>query len=688
MEILVFIKLLQKNWWKLVLIPFLTVVACYFLVKELPNEYESHGTLSTGLVDKTEEVFLVGEKDQEVEINRKFDNLIAMMKLKKVLDLVSYKLFLHDINLPAEKQLKENVEVFERLSAAEKKRLTRIVSQKSKEQQELLPDTKDDELLIALFKEIGYDHTSLLDYLSINRQGNSDYISIYAVAHMPEMSEFLVNNLSVEFIKFYAKRLTTNNTRAIGFLADFLSQKKQALTEKMNTLREFKINHRVLNLNEQARSLYGQISEYEGKREIAASDIDSYANAIKKIVSSKQQIRETNDRYVRNNFDPKIKQELDALQLKLTEQINESSDQYLYNPLSYKTSLIAQRLTFEMEMELAISSVKSIQDELKRLNSKFDELVPNEAQIQEIETSISIATDEYMEALQRYNDVSFASSFPVQLKQIEKAMLGTIKPSKKILILGMSGIVSFVFVLLFFFVVFYFDDSIRNAQQLANETEIPVLGYINFVEDVSGALDKDSSNSKQDLYRKLLRSIRFEIDHLKENPKIVLFTSLKKGEGKSSIVLGLAKMFTLINKRVLVIDGNFANPTITSSVNPKLLLENLSEKFVLTPGSTFDVIGNQGGDKSIYEVLTDIQIADFIHLIRDTYDVVLIDTESIESLNKVKEWVVLADLVVAVFASASSITVRDKPKLAYFRSLNEQFSGWILNGVKELKEPK
>ncbi len=711
MDIFKFVKLLIRNWWKIILIPLITLVLCYFLVKELPSEYESHGSVATGLVDKSEEILTIGEKDQEVEINRKFDNLIQMMKLKKVLDLVSYKLLLHDLQVKPEERFKDKLDALDEMTASNKKKYILVLKQRSANRQELLPGSKEDDFLIALLKEIGYDYNAIEDYINIFRKGNSDYIALTAVANKPQLSEFLINTLCTEFIAFYSLRISDNNTKAIDFLTDFLKNKRQALTEKMNTLREFKIGNRVLNLNEQARSLYGQISEYEAKREIAAKDIISYTAAIAKIdnkfdpkerkyienviaelnqniLSSKQQIYQINAQYIRSNFDPTLKITLDSLRKKLVQQINESSDQYLYNPLSFKTTLVNQKLGLEIQLELSKNSVKSIKDELERLNIKFDELVPNEAQIQEFETGIEIATDEYMEALQRYNDVTFASSFPAQLKQVEKAFPGTIKPSKKILILGMSGIVSFIFCLLFYFVLFYFDKSIRDVQELANESQLPVIGYLNYVSNVSHVFDSPSSKgSSTDLYQKLLRSLRYEIDELLPDSKIITFTSLKTGEGKSAIVYGLAKMFLLVKKRVLIIDGNFSDQSITNSTNATTFLDNLAANERTDTLGEFDVIGNNGGDISLFEMMTDSQIVNFEKTIRSKYDIILIEAEALSAMNKVKEWISISDLVVAVFASGNTFKTGDLPKLMYLKSLNNQFGGWVLNGIKGVNEP-
>ncbi|WP_025761798.1 GumC family protein [Dyadobacter tibetensis] len=715
-EFLLFLKLLNRNKWKLVLIPLATLIICFFLVRELPSEFTSHGSLATGLVDKTEEIISLGEDDQESEINRKFENLIQMLRLKKVLNQVSYELLLHELKSPASERFRESLGAFDTMSAQEKNRYIRILNQKLEKREDLLPGTKENDFLIAVLNELSFDHESLASSYTIFRQGNSDYISIDATANDPLESEFLVNTLIARFVNYFSNRLVDNNEKALKFLSDFLETKRSALTNRMNILREFKITNRVLNLNEQARSLYGQIAEYEAKREIAGKEIVAYAEAIKKIdkkfdpnqrkyieqsiaginqqiVSSKERLRALNEAYIRSNFDQTVKRSLDSTQRKLNEQISQVSDQYLYDPLTLKEQLVNQRLSMEVALDLAGNSVNSINKELSRLNRKFDELVPNEAQIQELETGIDIATREYMEALQRYNDVTLSASFPVQLKQAEYALPGGIKPSKKIMLLALSGIVSFVFCLLFFFIVWYFDRALRYPLQLANETGIPVLGYLNYLNDPGALLSMGEMGATKNLnqYQRLMRSIRFEVDQMQIDPKVIVITSLGEGEGKSSLTSGLSWAYSKINKKVLLIDGNMANPSLTEIMESKVYLENIKEQLpsgITQVGALAHVssIGNQGGDISLEELLSAEERGYLMDFARKHFDVILIEVEALEARNKAKEWMIHANVVLAAFAYGKTISEEDRSRIDYLKSLDGKFAGWVLTGTKDIHE--
>ncbi|WP_439554759.1 exopolysaccharide transport family protein [Dyadobacter sp.] len=527
------------------------------------------------------------------------------------------------------------------------------------------------------------------------------------------MAAFVINTLSSEFIKMYSARLSDTYNRTISFLADFLEQKRMALRVQMNGLRDYKIRNRVLNLDEQAKSLYGQMAEFELRREVAKKDVIAYGVAIRNIdnkfstndrkyfesavsginqsiVTTKQRLRALNEAYVKSNFDPKYKAGLDSIQTKLSAQINESTDRYVYSPLSLKENLVTQKLTMEVERDLAANSLATIEAELKTLNNKFDGLVPNEARVQEFETAIDIAGREYMEALQKYNDARLASSFPATLKIAEKALPGVIQPSKKIVLVILSGVISFAFCLFILFILYFFDSSIRYPQQLANATDRPVLGFVNQLGGgfrISELQNEHTSEGKIELFRNLIRSIRFELDNEFPDPKILSITSLSEGSGKTLLILSLAWAFSKINKRVLIIDGNFNAADITKLNTGSRYLEDYLTKGDATTTAahgSISILANKGGDVSLLELADEARIKEALATLKTQYDTILVDAGSLVSMNKAKEWITFSDAVVAVFESGHSISYEDRSKIEYLKGLNGKMAGWVLTGAQDI----
>ena len=713
-EVVQFLRLLQRNKITLILVPLITVIVCYFLVRRLPDTYESHARIATGLVDKTDQVVTRAKDEQDQQIARKFESLIQVMRLKRTLDQVSYRLILNDLKGLKDSTWREPVRELEEMSKADKAKAVALITQKYQKREELFLSKPEEKKLNDIIVEMGYGANTLREKLIIYRTGVSDYIDVEFEAEHPDLAAYVINTLAQEFISDNSSRVVGNNKKTIDFLASFMQQKLQALNDRMNTLKNFKIQNRVLNLNEQAKSIYGQMADFETRRQIAQKDIIAYTAAIgnidrrfnpterkyfesaltdinQKIIATKSNLKALNERYILSNFDNRMKFSLDSLRSRLSEEINEATDKYAYNPMVVKQDLVTQKLSMEISLELAKNSVASIQGELDRLNRKFDGLVPNEARIQEYETSIDIASKEYIEALQRYNEASLEFSFPVYLRLIERAMPGEVQASKKMVLVILSGVISFTFCVFVFFILFYLDKSIRYPLQLANETGKPVLGYLN-------VLDKDSNlslsgmNASDDkavrLYKNLVRSIRYELDNEMSDPKIIAVTSLGYGVGKTPFVIALAWAFSKINKTVLIIDGNFAQPDI-SKLNPDSTpFENFVKSNNL-PGATpgqITILGAKPGDISVLELADEKVIGQRLQALKTRFDIILIETDSLRAMNRAKEWVSFSDLVVAVFAAGRSIGSEDQSKIQYLDGLNGKFAGWVLTNTESIPE--
>ncbi|MPR32102.1 exopolysaccharide transport family protein [Salmonirosea aquatica] len=709
-----FLKFLRKRLYILLLVPLVAMVVCFFLTRQLPDTYRSQGRLATGIVDKTDQLIVSEDAPQESEINRSFDNVIQLMRMKQVLDQVSYRLLIHDLMVPPDSTFRPLSRSLNDMSAASKKQLLAILRQKYTAHQPLSAGKPQEALVLDLIAGMEYDASSLLDKLTIYRIATSDYINIEFEGRDPRMTAFVVNTLCEEFLSLYARRMQESSNRSLEFFEKMMLQKRDALNARMEELKSYKIQNKVLNLNEQARSLYGHIIDFETRREIAKKDVVAYRAALKnidqrfdpadrrylesnlaelnqRIAVTKETLQITNDQYIRNNFDPRLKNRVDSLQQVLNRQIRASTDQVAYSPLSAKGDLITHKLELEIALELAQNSIASIEAEVNRLNRKYDGMVPNEASIQQFETSIEIAGKEYIEALQRYNNARLESFSPITLKLVERATLGTLQPSKKMLLVLLAGLSSLVVCLFVFFLLYFLDSSIRTTAQLADTTGLPVLGRINRIsgDDFLQKLDDSAQADRSTvLFRDLIRSIRYEIDEETSNPKVISVTSLHDNAGKTNLVYGLAWAYERIHQRVVILDGNFAQPTLSQQARKQGTLEdffqtNQSQLF----SETGNILATAGGDVSLLEIADERTIQEKLDYLKQHYDVILIETPALSTLNKAKEWIAFSDRVVAVFPFGKGLRDADKVRLNYLRSRGAILSGWVLTGTPYDIEP-
>ena len=707
-EITKFLALVKRFRLVLIIVPLAIVIITFFLVKNLPNSYVSQAQIATGIVDETKQNLINQSTPQAQQIVQEFSNLIAIMRLNKIVDRVAYKLAVHDLS--AEKPFRPKNSELAGMTENQRRRAASFFQNIYRSGRSLNLYDKEENKYNDLLKSLKFDSESLGAKFTIFRSGDSDFIVVQFESEDPLLSSFVVNALSNEFVSYYTSLVKKNQISTTTFLGNLLNQRSDTLARRMSDLRNYKIQNRVLNLSEQSKQLYTRIIDYDDKKQEAIQNTASFAGALNeidrkfkpeerkyleaslsklnsRIVSSKEELSRLYDLYYKSDLDEKYKRGIDSLQSELNIVIARSSDEYINNPLSSKLTLIQEKLGLEIKLDISRYSINSLERELEALNSQFDALVPKEAEVQSLEMKIDIATKEYLDILEKYNQSNLESGFEVKLNIVQPGMPGLSQPSKKMLLVILSGIIGFIICLVVIFISFLLDRSITSPKSLADKSQAPVLGIVNKLSNLSLELAALWSNDRKDIppllleFKDQLRSLRFELE-LELKDKVLLITSLDVAEGKTMMALSLAFAWKMSNKRVLLIDGNFKRPDLSSSSQSKVYLEDVFRDGVtLNPTAavgTIDVLCNRGENTSLLEVATRKEISAKLDTLKGIYDIIIVETSTLGEVNQAKEWLLFSSNVVAVFSSGQEITEAKSTLINYLKE-SGSFLGWIFN---------
>jgi succinoglycan biosynthesis transport protein ExoP len=714
MELGDFFKVLSRHKFTLIIVPIIAIIITYFLVRNQPDTYTSQTQIATGLVDKSQIALSDNTTGAESQVAQNFDNLIEILRSKKITEQVSYQLMIHD--LTSTTPFRPPSKLLLQLNQAAREHALAVYTDYYNKRKELSLFNPDQNGLHRLLISMKYDDESLLKNLNTYRAQSSDFIDIEYSDDDPQLTAFVVNTLAHEFVSYYSYIVKDNQHKAVTFLGRLVETKRDTLDSKIGQLKNYKIQNRILSIPEQSRALYSQLADYETHLEQAQRDAVSTEAAIRNIdnqfkpgqrkylesllqpvnqslVSTTDQLKILNEKYIESNFDNVYKEQIDSLQRIISERIGQSSDKYIVSPLSTQQNLIQERLTLQVQYDLAKNSIGSIQQALNRLNKNLDGIVPHEAIIQQDESAIDIAQKEYLDILNKYNQTSLDASYNVdQLKQLDTAMPGIIIPSKKMLLVILSGIISFIACIIIFFILYFIDDTIKTPEELANKTGVPVLGYLNLLNtttiDLRQVWSDPHPNHETYQFRNLLQSVRFEVDTELGSNKVLLINSLASGEGKTFLATNLAYAYSLVNKKVLLIDGNFHHPGITHSVKSKLYIEDYFKGIIPDFNeynlSKISVFSNKGGDGSLLEVNNEKVIRDKFEKLKSVFDIIIIEASSLNTLNKSKEWNKFTDKILTIFEAGKRLSDYEMKHIDYLKSLNGKFMGWVLNVVNKL----
>lgn len=503
MEIAQFFKQLLRYKKILIAIPLLSMIAAFLLVRNLPDKYTSATSISTGLVARTDAFINNSNNIQESKISQEFSNIIEMMQMKKVINQLTYQLMIHDLSGKEAPYRELSKKVLE-LTPAQRQEAIAVFSQKYAAMEELPLSEKKGKDLQKLAASMKYDYESIREKLNVYRVQTSDFIQAKFTSENPLLSTFVLNFLTKEFISYYTAGINRNKDAALRYLDSSIQVKQASLNNRMAALKNYKINNRVLDVNQQASVLMSQIADFQSRRQEALKNISAYSGALRNINSKldpkeRQSIENTltqsnqdititrnrlntvNDEYIRSGFDAKLKPRIDSLQSALTNHINQANDRTTFNTSVAKQDLVKEKMEYEVQLEIAKNSVGSLNSEVNNLSGRLNVLAPNQANIQSFEKEIETESKEYADLVNKLNQTKLESSFPVRLQQVEPAVPEAPEPARRLLLVLLAGVVSFLICVGVLFILFYLDKTINDVSQLEDRTGLPVIGTITTV---------------------------------------------------------------------------------------------------------------------------------------------------------------------------------------------------------------
>ncbi len=237
---------------------------------------------------------------------------------------------------------------------------------------------------------------------------------------------------------------------------------------------------------------------------------------------------------------------------------------------------------------------------------------------------------------------------------------------KMLLNVAIAAIVGLVVFLLVIIIRLAIASKIETKEDIAELCTYPVLGSVPKIKDnkynkLAVKYDKDTHISEA--FRMIRSNLHYLNTTANEN-KTLMFTSALSAEGKSTTVANLAVAFSLIGKKVLLIDCDMRRPKLYDifRINGKIGLTNY-----LADGTDIETITQNIRDieglsiicsgpipPNPSEMLSSERFADLINQSKELYDVILIDTPPVLVASDGLNLVNLVDGVVPIVAHRQS----------------------------------
>lgn len=289
----------------------------------------------------------------------------------------------------------------------------------------------------------------------------------------------------------------------------------------------------------------------------------------------------------------------------------------------------------DASIEQVVSSKDLIQDGVEVEFDKTSKLITITTEMPNQEKAFD-TTNQYIEKLQtKLQEVYGIKTFQIIEKPELPQKASNINYAKDILIALCIGIIidgAYIMLVLSF-------RGITNIFEIEEYLKIKALGNVNL--DNKKNKKQDSYTTKNEKIVNQLKRIQANLMLNKDNknPQTILLTGTKTGEGSSYITNNLAIQFAKLYSKILVIDTNIKNKTLTNIMAEKGSegltdiigannvndVENLIQKTKIENISILPVGTAKIGEEAF---LTET-ISNVIEELKRNYNMILIDTSSI-----------------------------------------------------------
>ena len=302
-----------------------------------------------------------------------------------------------------------------------------------------------------------------------------------------------------------------------------------------------------------------------------------------------------------------------------------------------KSKLVLNQVIDSLDLDYSYSKlanevdVKAIEDTEILKITVTDVSAPRAA---EIANKIAVVFDKEVIKIYNINNVSVIDVAEVPFKPSNANLFRDIILAIMVSFVAVSGII---------FVIYYFDDTLRDVESIEKEIELPVIAKV--FKDNNGIellVNKKPNAATSESIRTLRTNLQFS--SVDEELKTLLVTSTLPGEGKSFISANLATSFAEAGKKVLLVDCDLRKGRqhkifkITNSKKglSNLLIENIfnyKDYIFSTKIENLSVIPRGSVPPNPSELLNSKKNKELLKQLREKYDLIILDGAPITGLS-------------------------------------------------------
>lgn len=444
----------------------------------------------------------------------------------------------------------------------------------------------------------------------------------------------------------YRKGIIDDKNRIAESTASFIDKRiafiSKELSDVEGELAHFKQRNKLVNIQENARQ-YLQESSQAKQRSI---QLESQIGVVKYLLEELKSTSSTND------LIPSLSGLSDgALQSQITQynqQLLEFNRLYLkssddnphiqklqQNLAQTKKAIIASTEAHLSSLNVQLSRAK--QEEAKLANS-ITNVPEKEKESLDIARQQTIKETLYTYLLNKREETELQLAITEANIRIVEQPFGSnspISPRKKIVML-VALLIGIVLPFAFFHLRNLLNMSVRGRKDVETYTTIPVLGEIPHRKEGISDSEILVGSHKSDSINEAFRMLRFSLNFVQKDARVIMFTSTTPGEGKTFVSRNFAVTLGMTGKKVILIDTDIRKRTqskLSGSSNKEGLTSYLSgnvdnlDQLIIHESQEYNVDMLPAGitPPNPSELLMSDRLEQLIEELKQHYDYIVVD---------------------------------------------------------------
>jgi len=470
---------------------------------------------------------------------------------------------------------------------------------------------------------------------------NSDLISISIEGTIPQKEADFINELNNVFISFGMENKNASSESSVKFIDDQLARIKSTLTTAENKFSNYREKNQVINLGQEAQSVYARLDEIEQERYMTQLQLDYYRD-LQQYLDDSNKIEEMVNPSVIGITDVNLNgmltnlRELYSRRGVLSMSVQEKNPQLIMVDKEIKITRDGLEETLKNQLKTTESKLESISERYNTIQARLTKLPQTEKEYIGIQREFDLNNDLYTYMLQKKAEASISkASVASEVQVIDAALVeASYRTGPSMVInVGVGVLGGFFIPFMFITLLGFFNAKIETREEIEKVSKIPVLeGIIKHKYKVKLPVIHHPRSGIAESFR----GLKSNLNAILERPgsKVVSINSLIPGEGKSFISSNFSAILTKSKKKVLLIGADLHKPTLHNFLGVKESF-GLSNYFkdekkieeIISPTSlpNFSFIQSGPIPQNPSDLLDSVKFEKLIDQARKMFDYIIID---------------------------------------------------------------